>query len=224
MKCDVSKFYHSIPHAELKSLLRRKLKCKNTLALLDEIIDSSRTCTGMAPGCGIPIGNLISQWLGNLYLHQLDTLLKQTYHIKGYIRYCDDFVVFSNDKKELHRLAQIIESYLHSKLKLRLSKCAVFPVSHGVDFLGYRHFRNYILVRKSTAKRIRRRMKRIKMRICPAPRNFRRMMGQIASALGWLKWANSYNLRVSTEINVLWEWVCGYKDHRKIQRFRERRV
>lgn len=224
LKCDVSKFYHSIPHAELKSLLRRKLKCKNTLALLDEIIDSSRTCTGMAPGCGIPIGNLISQWLGNLYLHQLDTLLKQTYHIKGYIRYCDDFVVFSNDKKELHRLAQIIESYLHSKLKLRLSKCAVFPVSHGVDFLGYRHFRNYILVRKSTAKRIRRRMKRIKMRICPAPRNFRRMMGQTASALGWLKWANSYNLRVSTEINVLWEWVCGYKDRRKIQRFRERRV
>lgn len=222
LKCDVSKFYHSIPHDELKVLLRRKLKCRKTLALLDEIIDSSCTCQGMSPGRGVPIGNLISQWLGNLYLNELDTLLKQTYRVKAYLRYCDDFILFSNDKAELRRLSYVIKDFFGDKLRLTLSKCELYPVSHGVDFLGYRHFRNYIMLRKSTAKRIRRRLKRIRNRIGPAPKNFRRMMGQIASAMGWLKWANCHNFQLAIEINDLWEWVCEYKNSRKIQRVRHR--
>ena len=224
LKCDVSKFYHSIPHAELKALLRKKIKCRKTLELLDEIIGSSRTCEGMSPGRGIPIGNLVSQWLGNLYLHQLDILMKQTYGVKGYLRYCDDFILFSNDKAELRKLSYIIKDYFRDHLRLSLSKCELYPVSHGVDFLGYRHFKTYILLRKSTAKRIRRRLKRIKAKIESGTlRNLRRIMGQIASALGWLKWANCHNFRIAIEIQELWEKVCEYRNRRKVQRLCHRR-
>lgn len=224
LKCDVSKFYHSIPHDKLKVLLRQKIKCKRTLALLDEIIDSSRTCEGLLPGKGIPIGNLISQWLGNLYLHQLDILLKQTYGVKAYLRYCDDFILFSDDKAELRKLSYVIKDYFRDHLGLTLSKCELYPVSHGIDFLGYRHFRNYILLRKSTARRVRRRLKRIeKLLESGKPINIRRIMGQLASALGWLKWANCHNFRIATEIQELWEKVCEYKNRRKVQRLCNRR-
>lgn len=157
LKCDISKFYPSINHEILKLIIRKKIKCKRTLNLLDTIIDSIDGETN------IPIGNYLSQWFGNLYLNELDMFMKHDNKIKCYIRYCDDFLLFSNDKALLKEMAIKIKDYVENILKLRLSKCNLFPTSQGIDFLGYRHFSSgYILVRKTTAKRMKKRIRRLK--------------------------------------------------------------
>lgn len=211
LKCDISKFYHSIHHGRLKAILRRKIKDPRVLDLLYEIIDSSSSCPELSPGRGVPIGNLMSQWFGNIYLNELDTFIKHTLKIKDYIRYCDDFVLFSNDKHKLCEAAIELRNFLTNVLDLCFSKCEYFPTSHGVDFLGYRHFKTHILVRKSTAKRIRRRVTYIKSSIAKGHVNFIRFIGQVDSALGWLKWANSYNLKLSIDIRHVRELLHEYK-------------
>ena len=92
LKCDVSKFYPSINHEVLKKIIRKKIKDGRLLMLLDEIIDSTGTPTN------VPIGNYLSQWFGNLYLNELDEMVKHKLGVKSYIRYSDDFVLFSNNK------------------------------------------------------------------------------------------------------------------------------
>lgn len=201
LKCDVSKFYHSISHDVIKKIVRKKLKCKRTLALLDEIIDSSGSCPELSPGRGVPIGNLVSQWLGNLYLHELDIFVKQELRCKGYTRYCDDFVLFSDSKEELRTWAARIREFLAATLQLSLSKCEVFPSVHGVDYLGYRHFRRYILLRKSTAKRIKHRLANVRRNLDTG--DLAHLMGQVASAAGWMQHANTHNLRIVTMLKFL---------------------
>lgn len=217
LKCDVSKFYHSIDHDTLKYIIRNKLKDKMLLALLDEVIDSSRTCDILKPGQGVPIGNLVSQWFGNLYMNEFDMFIKHKCRVKDYVRYCDDFVLFDNDKSRLRELDRALAEFLGSSLKLNLSKHELYPTSHGVDFLGYRHFDNYILVRKSTAKRIMKRMNLIRAKLNAGCTDYDRYLGQVDSALGWLKWANTYNLRMFTDIHNLRSFIYGKRKDSKIQ-------
>lgn len=200
LKCDISKFYFSIPHDRLKSMVEHKIKDRRVLDLLFEIIDSGNRCETCKPGIGLPIGNLSSQWLGNLYLHDLDLFVKQQLHIKGYLRYCDDFLLFGNDKAKMREVASIVHDYVEKTLGLRLSKCELFPVTQGIDFLGYRHFKNYILVRKRTAKRIMRRMRKIESK---GEFGSDHVAGQIGSAWGWMRWANSHNLALAVKLTDL---------------------
>lgn len=191
LKGDISKFYPSMDHAVLKRLLERKLKDKKVLALLFEIIDSANTCENAVAGKNVPIGNLLSQWFGNLYFGVFDKYIKETLKIKAYIRYCDDFVIFSNDKAQLDRLRKDIEYFLQTELKLTLSKQSVFPVAHGVDYLGYRHFPDKIILRKRICKKWRRFFR--KLQCPPTLKNIR----QLASFNGITRWAQSFNFRKS---------------------------
>lgn len=203
LQCDVSKFYPSIDHDILFDIVKRKIKCKDTLWLLEDIIYS------FSGGKNVPIGNYTSQWLGNLYLNELDQVLKHQYHIKNYIRYCDDFLLFCNDKRYLGEMAKIIEDFLWERLQLEMSKCELYPVSQGVDFLGYRHFpRGYILVRKSTVKRVKKRLKELPVKLANGEITTEQYRSSLASTMGWLQWANSYNLRQSLNIDALME-VCS---------------
>ena len=92
LKLDIKKFYPSIDHEILKSIVRRKIKDTKVLKLLDEIIDS-------APG--VPIGNYLSQYFANLYLAYFDHWIKECKKIKYYFRYADDIVIFSKNKESL---------------------------------------------------------------------------------------------------------------------------
>jgi retron-type reverse transcriptase len=149
LQCDISKFYPSISHNILYNIVQKKIKDKDMLWLLNDIIYS------IDGGKNVPIGNYTSQWFGNLYLNELDMRVKHIYKIKDYIRYCDDFVLFFNNKKELNEIAKDVKTFLQEKLDLTLSKCSLFHTSQGLDFLGYRHFPNgKILVRKRTIKRL----------------------------------------------------------------------
>lgn len=205
LKCDISKFYPNVNHEILKQILARKIKDQKVLDLLYEIIDSIGTPTN------VPIGNYLSQWFGNLYLNELDILMKHNYHVKNYIRYCDDFVIFSNSKEELHELAKVIKTFIETKLLMKLSKCELFPTTQGVDFLGYRHFpQGYILVRKSTAKRVKRRCKSVMWELKHHKITKEQAISKIASTEGWLKHATSYNFSVSLQLNQLKKKIENY--------------
>lgn len=103
LKLDINKFYPSIDNNILKKLLRRKFKDKDLLNLLDEIIDST---------IGVPIGNYLSQYFANFYLTYFDHYIKEKLNIKYYFRYCDDLVILSSSKKELHIIFSEIKRYL----------------------------------------------------------------------------------------------------------------
>ncbi|HHT9139074.1 MAG TPA: RNA-directed DNA polymerase, partial [Candidatus Wunengus sp. YC60] len=203
LKCDISKFYPSVQQDILYEIITRKIKCKDTLWLMKDIIYS------IGGGKNVPIGNYTSQWFGNLYLNELDQFIKHRYKVKHYIRYCDDFLLFHNDKKFIYELAHKIKEFLETKLKLTLSKCDLFPVSRGVDFLGYRHFRDYILLRKSTAKRIEKRLRQLPKLFKTSRITIDQFQSSIASIEGWLKWANTYNLSISLQINKLVQIYAG---------------
>lgn len=188
LKFDISKFYPSVDHEILLSLIKKKIKCSDTLWLLEEIVRS--------PGGSknIPIGNYLSQYFANIYLNEFDHWLKEQCGARYYIRYGDDGVILSSDRHYLVGLMKDIETYLRDELDLVINpKSRIIHVdSQGIDFLGYRTYRSYSLLRKSNVKRLRRRVKAIVAK--PEYFGAQNIVSSIVSILGWLSYCNSYNL------------------------------
>lgn len=204
LKCDISKFYPNMDHGVLYKIICRKIKDEEVLALMKEIIES------IGGETNVPIGNYTSQWMGNLYLNEIDQRVKHVYKVKDYVRYCDDFLLFGDDKVILKNILDEIEGYINNELKLKLSKKDIFQVSRGIDFLGYRHFRKYILLRKSTVKRVKKRLKTLPYLYNRGIVTKDQFRSSLASTVGWLKWANSYNLREKLHIDSLIKEVGAY--------------
>ena len=172
MKCDIKKFFPSIDHLVLESLLREKISCPETLWLIDTVIDNSNIqeehihyfpgddlFTPFERRRGLPIGNLTSQFFANYYLNFLDHYVKEVLRCKGYLRYVDDFVLFSNDKAELWEWKTAIERYLQSfRLVLNPRRTEVFPTTEGKCFLGQRVFRSHRLLPSGTVRAAKRRI------------------------------------------------------------------
>lgn len=190
LKLDVKKYYPSIDHAVLKGKFRRMFKDPDLLWLLDEIIDST-------PGnAGIPIGNYVSQYCGNMYLSGFDHWIKEEKHIRHYFRYMDDICIFSKCKEELHKLRKEIDKYFKMNLYLTIkSNWQVFPTfTRGLDFVGYRIFRNFVLLRKSTCKQFKKKMTHIIKKINRGMEmNFSEWCS-INSYRGWLLHCDSFRL------------------------------
>lgn len=203
LKCDVAKFYPSINHDILMQIIRRKIKCPDTLWLIEKIVYS------FPGGKNVPIGNYTSQWFGNLYLHELDRFVKEELRVRDYARYCDDFCLFSDDKAFLHDCREAVTTFTRDRLNLKLRIADVFPVSRGVDFLGYRHFNNYILVRKSTAKRVRHRLSLLPALFERGKITAEQFRSSVSSTWGWIKHANSHNLRVSMGLDAMMKQVAA---------------
>ena len=188
LKFDVKSFYPSINQDILYELVTRKIKCKDTLWLLDNVI---RSPEGNA---NLPIGNYLSQYFSNIYLNWFDHWLKEEKGMNYYIRYCDDGVILHKSKDVLNTLLAEIEIYLRDKLELKLNlKTQIFPVdSRGIDFLGYRSFRNYTLLRKSSAKRFKKKIRYIERHhIDMAPEH---ILSSVMSYRGWIEHADGHNL------------------------------
>ncbi len=190
LQCDISKFYPNINHTIMYELVCKSLgvDVDTKSPLLDLIHDIIFSVGG---GRNMPIGNLTSQWFGNLYLHELDMFVKNVLRVPYYVRYCDDFVLFSNDKAQLHIWRDRIREFLDRRLELHFSYAEIFPVSNGVDFCGYRHFPRGILLRRQTLKRMRRRIKAINQVPLELRRQSPQIRGQIASMHGWSKHSHS---------------------------------
>lgn len=188
LKCDIRHFYPEIRHKILSEKLHKIIKDERFMSIVDDVIYS------IEGGKNCPIGNYLSQWRGNFYLTFLDNYVKHVLRCKNYVRYCDDFILFDNSKSQLHSWRLMIADFLKNELELEYSKSDVFSIRQGVDFVGYREFGKYILVRKSTAKRIKRQMRKIP-ELKENGFSKETLRGKVASANGILKHANTYRLR-----------------------------
>ncbi len=199
LKADISKFFYSIDHGVMKSLIRRRTRCRRTLALIDSIIDSTATPGETCP-VGLPIGNLTSQLFANVYLHELDEFVKHVLREKSYVRYMDDFLIVHHDKAHLHRIRARIEWFLWDRLRLRTNaKTQVFPVGerHGraVDFLGYRIWTTHRRIRKSSISRITRTLKRLRKQYADGKIGLSKIRESIMSWIAHASHAETYGLR-----------------------------
>lgn len=160
LKGDVKKYFQSVSHRILRGILFRRIRCKDTRWLTNVILASTADPNDPDPR-GIPVGNLPSQLYGNIYLNELDHFVKEELHMKYYVRYMDDFVILHHNKVHLHDAWRHIAEFLADRLELELNhKTAVFPVSQGIDFLGYRIWAYRKILRKAYVKRIKRMMRR----------------------------------------------------------------
>ena len=144
LKMDIRKFFDTMDHEILKSLLRKYIRDDKALWLIDSIIDSFIT--------GIPLGNVTSQLFANVYLHELDDFVKETLREKYYLRYCDDFIILSTDDTHLKQLVGKIECFLNTVLRLQLhpKKVSIRKLSQGIDFIGTILFEHHTLTRTRT--------------------------------------------------------------------------
>ena len=163
---DIKKYFPSINHGMLKEILRRKINDADLLWLLDEIINSALDITDdkdLPAGNvkGLPIGNLTSQFFANLYLSELDYFIKFYLRQRYYLRYMDDFLVFGNDKRKLFAIRGKIGDFLNNCLSLNLheGKSQVYQTKHGINFLGFRIFRNHRRLTSNNTRRFRKRLK-----------------------------------------------------------------
>ncbi|MDR1165541.1 MAG: reverse transcriptase/maturase family protein [Deltaproteobacteria bacterium] len=140
LKLDISKYFDNIDHDICLGLLSKLFGDRDLLNLFDKIIATWET----APGKGIPIGSLISQYLANFYLSNFDHWVKEERKVKFYPRYMDDFVLFHKDKDYLVAELKQIEEYLNGVLKLKLkSNIQLNRTVKGLPFVGYRIYRSF---------------------------------------------------------------------------------
>lgn len=183
LQCDLAKYFPSIDHEILKAKVRRKIKCPDTLWLIDRIIDNSNEqipFLELFPGDdlhtllqrrrGLPIGNLTSQFFANFYLNDFDHYVREQLKIGKYLRYVDDFALFSDDHGVLAAARCAIEDYLDTlRLRIHPVKSQLFETCHGASFLGFRvmpkgnRFPKEVClrVRSGNLRRARRRLKQL---------------------------------------------------------------
>lgn len=157
LKCDIRKFFASIDHAALIGILESRIDDPEIIGLLREVIESF---SSVAPGVGLPLGNLTSQLLVNIYMNKFDQFIKHELRVTHYIRYADDFVIFSSNCAWLETILPEINNFLTNRLRLTLhpKKVSIETLASGVDFLGWVHFPDHRVLRTATKRRM---MKRI---------------------------------------------------------------
>ncbi len=154
LKCDIRRFFASIDHQILKDILTKYISDKDLLWLFGQVIDSFNTPGEV--GVGLPLGNLTSQLLVNVYMNEFDQFVKRDLKIKYYIRYADDFVFLSGNKNELITIRPQLENFLNKYLKLSLHtrKTFIKTLASGLDFLGWVNFSEHRVLRTTTKRRM----------------------------------------------------------------------
>ncbi len=178
LKADIKHYFQEVNYEVLVSIIKRKITDKKVIWLIEQILanlpqtyKNAHICSfGESGGAnalnqtlnyyfskkGMPLGNLTSQFFANVHLNELDYFVKHKLKAKYYIRYVDDFVILHNSKGQLEIWKQEIEGFLRGKLKLELhsQKSKIISLSRGIDFVGFRCFWRYRLLRKRNIRKI----------------------------------------------------------------------
>lgn len=188
LKCDIKKFFANIDQTILLDILKRRITDMDLLWIIQKVLSSFWT---ILPGVGLPLGNLTSQLFANVYLNELDRYVKQELKVKYYIRYADDFVILSADKKYLKTVLEKVDIFLKTKLKLTLhpGKVSIQTYASGIDFLGWVHFPYHRQIRITTKYRVLRGLSG-----WPKPET-------INSYRGLLSHGNTYKIRKSLKLS-----------------------
>jgi retron-type reverse transcriptase len=209
LQCDIQKYFPSIDHEILKSIIRSKIKCPDTLWLIDSIINNSNQqepAINYFPGDdlftphqrrrGLPIGNLTSQLFANIYLNNLDHFIKEQLKCHYYVRYVDDFALFSDNYNQLKQARLAIEDYL-SKLRLKIHpiKSQLFETKYGANFLGFRILPDRIRVRTENLRRAKRRLRNLQADYAAGKIPLKKVSQSIRSWVAHLEHGETWRLR-----------------------------
>ncbi|KYC43314.1 RNA-dependent DNA polymerase [Scytonema hofmannii PCC 7110] len=218
LQCDLQKYFPSIDHEILKTLLRSIIKCPDTLWLIDTIIDNSNEqipavvhfkgddlLTPLQRRRGLPIGNLTSQFFSNVYLNGFDHFVKRELKATKYLRYVDDFALFSDDREFLADARCAIEEYLAGlRLKIHPIKSQLFETKHGATFLGFRILPDRIRVRTENLRRARRRLRKMHNDYTQGKINLEKVSQSIKSWCAHLEHGDTWQLRQKIFASLVW--------------------
>ena len=192
LKMDVTKYFHNIDKRILWDILKRKIKDKKLLWLTREILLSTE---GML---GLPLGNYTSQMFANIYLNELDQYVKHKLKCKYYFRYMDDMIILTQNKEMAQYCLKNITNFLESNLRLTLnSKTKIFKDIQGVNFCGYKINERRMKIRNTSKTRMKRKLKKYTELLKENKITLPEIQRSIAGWLGYVKHADSYNLRKS---------------------------
>jgi retron-type reverse transcriptase len=226
LQLDIKDFFISINKNILFEILKKRVADQDLLWLIETVLFWDCTKSYIAKGDknllrnipknkslfgkdnlrGLPIGNLTSQFFANVYLNELDQFVKHNLKVNYYLRYVDDFVILSHDKKQLVTFREEIGKFLTKKLVLRLHprRRKLSSVSSGINFLGYIVRHNYVLVRRRVVNNLRHKLHDF---ATSGIRDDGKLRATIASYLGHFRLANSW--RLTKEIIVYFEKIVG---------------
>ncbi len=201
LQLDIKKFFPSIDHVILLELLQNKIECKETMQLLEQLIENSNRqddaffyfkndnlFTPYEQRKGIPLGNLTSQFFGNLYLNPFDHFVKEELKVKGYIRYVDDTLYFSNSKEELERLLKKVEMFLEGyRLKVHPLKVKLLLTQRGFVFLGHKVFKTHFRLTSKAIRRGRKKLKKVRYTYAYGKINLEEAKNKIFGSIGFFK-------------------------------------
>jgi len=237
LQLDIHNFFNSIHRPTLWSILKKKLTRANSTPQLMQAthallrrpplhagvvnhgtaseraqVPPHKRLQNARPGCGLPIGNLSSQFFANVYLDRLDQFVKHTLKAKRYLRYVDDFVLVHRDRAQLAEWQQQITDFLARELQLRLKPdIRLRPLQDGIDFLGYIVRPSHTLVRRRVVTHARQAFTDWQRhnirdgRICATPEQYRVIAATVASYAGHLRHANS--ARLQQKLNREFPWL-----------------
>ncbi len=209
---DIVKYFPSIDHQILLALITKKIREPKVIWLAKTILDTGQGIqiqqqpllyfpgddlfAGLRPK-GLPIGNLTSQFWANVYLNELDTFAKQSLHCHAYLRYMDDFLLFSDSKAELHAWRLEIREFLGMRLRLLMhaNKSVVIPTRSGLDFCGYVLFPERRRLRRSSVTRFLKRFKMQRSLFSTGQLSLEEMTTSVQSWIAHAAHADSWHLR-----------------------------
>ena len=197
LKADIRHYFQEVNHEVLLNIIRRKIDDEIAIDLVRKILINGQNKKGI----GMPLGNLTSQFFANVYLNEFDYFIKHELKVRYYLRYVDDFVILHHSKAQLEEWKQKINEFLNNELKIELhpEKSKVIPLSKGIDFVGFRNFYCFKLLRK-------RNILKMKSKIADFYEGNLSMSRILKSFQGWnayAKWANCYNMRKNLAENLI---------------------
>ncbi len=194
LKADIRKYFGAVDQNKLVEIIQQKITDRKIIWLVKQILDNFQTD---AKGKGMPLGNYTSQFFANVYLHELDMFVKHELKAKYYLRYVDDFVLFSENQEELMQWKAKINLFLRKSLLLELhpEKSRIIPLRNGLTFLGYKMFYHYKRLKKSNLKKFERNFADKTALYQNGFIVYEKLLLSFSGWLGYAVWADTYSLR-----------------------------
>ena len=190
LKMDIAKYFDNINKEILLEIIERKIKDKNLIWLIKEILYAQKREKGLE------IGNYTSQMFANIYLNEIDQYIKHNLKIKYYCRYLDDSVLIVKTKKEAKKVLKEIKKFLKDHLELELNKkTQIFKNKQGVNFCGYKINEYRMKIRDKGKRKLKNKVKYLKKQVKSGKITSKEAKKYIAGHLGYIKYANVYELK-----------------------------
>ncbi len=194
LKADIKHYFENVDHLILLKIIKKKIKDDKIIWLMKTILDNY---SSGEKGRGMPLGNLTSQFLANVYLNELDQFVKHQLKVEYYLRYVDDFVILDDSLVQLNSYFPLVNSFLYFKLHLELhpNKSKILPLSRGIKLLGFRNFYYHKLIPVKRLNHFKRKFHWLRQLYLSKKVSYDQIYNFIEGWLAYAKHADTYSLR-----------------------------